>query len=287
MRNIFLFLRSYSNLLTFLFLQGLSIYFIVNYNKYHQAAFGSTMNRFTGSINKKYNKVEYYFQLSRTNDSLVVANEILYNKLRNNFNIQDSGNKSIIIDSIRVDSIIKFRKFNYLSAKVVSNSVSQQSNFIVVNGPNVKYFKKGMGVVGINNDVVGVITEVDGDYAVLMSLLHKDSHLNGKIFSSEGESGTLSWNGSQPNILSLSNIPKSAIVKAGDSIVTNLSGIFPKGLLIGRVQTVKPEKVNNNFNITLKTSVNFYSLEFVYVIQSVDAEPIKNILDKVKAAENK
>jgi rod shape-determining protein MreC len=274
-------------LLTFLFLQGLSIYFIVSYSRYHQAAFGSTMNRFTGKINKQYNKAEYYFQLSRTNDSLVVANEILYNKLRSNYNVSDSGTKTVVIDSIRIDSIVQFRKFNYLHAKVVSNSVSQQSNYIVVNGANVKYFKKGMGVVGINNDVVGVITEVDGDYAVIMSLMHKDSHLNGKLFGSEGQSGTLSWSGTQPNILSLSNIPKSATVKVGDSIVTNLSAIFPKGLLIGRVQSVTPEKVNNNFNIKLKTSVNFYNLEFVYAIQSVDAEPIKNILEKVKAAETK
>jgi rod shape-determining protein MreC len=245
------------------------------------------MNKITGSINKKYNKVEYYFQLSKTNDSLVVANEILYNKLKNNYNIADSGIKTAVIDSIRIDSIVRFRKFNYLSAKVVHNSLSQQSNYIVATGPNVKYFKKGMGVVGLNNEVVGVITEVDGDYAVIMSLMHKDSHLNGKIFSNEGESGTLSWSGNTPNILSLSNIPKSAKVKVGDSVVTNLSAIFPKGLLIGRVQSIKPEQVNNNFNIALKTAANFYSLEYVYAIQSADAEPVKNILDKVKAAENK
>jgi rod shape-determining protein MreC len=284
-RNIFIFLRSYSNLLTFLFLQGLSIYFIVNYNKYHQAAFGNTMNKFTGGINKQYNKAEYYFQLSRTNDSLVSANQMLYNKLRSNFNIQDSGTKSVVIDSVRIDSIVKFRKFNYLSAKVVYNSLNQQSNYIVANGPNVKYFKKGMGVVSINNDVVGVITEVNGDYAVIMSLMHKDSHLNGKLFGGEGQSGTLAWDGTNINVIGLNNIPKSAAVKVGDSVVTNVSAIFPKGLLVGRVQNVKPEKVNNNFKIDLKTSVNFNNIEFIYAIQSADAEPIQQILDQAKINE--
>ena len=244
------------------------------------------MNTFTGSINKQYNKAEYYFQLSKTNDSLVIANQRLYNKLKENYNISDSGITTVVIDSVRIDSIVKYKKFNYLSAKVVSNSVSQQSNYIVVNGTNVKFFKKGMGVVDISNSVVGIVTEVDGDYAVIMSLMHKDSHLNGKIFGASTPSGTLSWAGKEPNLLSLSNISKSATVNKGDSIVTNISGTFPKGLLIGRIATVVPEKVNNNFKIELKTAVNFYNLEFIYAIQSMDAEPIKNILEKAKSVAN-
>ena len=285
MRNIFLFIRRYANLLVFLFLQVLSIYFIISYSKYHEAAFGNTTNKFTGSINKRYNKVEYYFQLKRTNDSLVKANEFLYNKLRSNFNINDSVDKKFI-DTMRIDSINRYRKFNYLNAKVIANSISAQSNFIVINGSNVHTFKKGMGIVGINNDVVGVITEVNGDYAAVMSLLHKDSKLSGKLLKG-GETGTLSWDGKKPNILSLNNIPKSAKVAIGDTIITSgFSAIFPKGIMIGRVTDIKPETTNNNYRITLKSAANFYNIEYVYAIESADTEPIKNILDKAKASVN-
>jgi rod shape-determining protein MreC len=266
-------------------LQGLSIYFIVSYSKYHQAAFGNTTNKFTGAINKQYNKVEYYFQLSRTNDSLVKANEMLYNKLRSNYNLPDSGNRETV-DSIRVDSIVSYKKITYLSAKVISNSVSLQNNFIVINGPNVKNFTVNMGVVDVNNSVVGKIIAVEGDYAVVMSLLHKDSKLNGKLFKGEQESGIVLWNGEKPNILALTNIAKSATVAVGDSVVTNISNFFPKGLLIGRVVSVKPETVNNNFKIVLKSAVNFNSIEYVYAIKNKDAEPVNNILDKVKASNN-
>jgi rod shape-determining protein MreC len=280
-RNIFLFIRRYSNLVVFLFLQVLCIYFIVSYNKYHQAAFGNTINKFTGSINKQYNKVEYYFQLSRTNDSLVKANEVLYNKLRSNFNLPDSSSRTTI-DTIRIDSIISYKRITYLGAKVISNSISSQSNYIVITGPNVKYFTKSMGVVDVNNNIVGKITEVNGDYAVVMSLLNKDSKVNGKLYKNEENSGIVSWNGESTNILSFSNIPKSAVVKVGDSVVTNISSYFPKGLLIGKVTSVKPEKVNNNFNILLKSAVNFNSIEYVYVVENKDAEATKNILEKVK-----
>ena len=285
MRNIFLFIRRYANLLIFLILQVICIYFIVSYSKYHEAAFGDTANKFTGRINKQYNKVEYYFQLKRTNDSLVKANEVLYNKLRSNFNISDSVDK-VFIDTMRIDSINRYRKFNYLNAKVVANSIAAQSNFIVINGSNVHSFKKGMGIVGINNDVIGVITEVNGDYAAVMSLLHKDSKLSGKLLKG-GETGTLSWDGKKPNILSLNNIPKSAKIAVGDTVITSgFSAIFPKGIMIGRVTDVKPETSNNNYRITIKSAANFYNIEYVYAIESADANPVKNILDKAKASVN-
>jgi rod shape-determining protein MreC len=243
------------------------------------------MNRLTGNINKQYNKVEYYFQLKRTNDSLVKANEMLYNKLRRDFNIPDSADRAVI-DTMRIDSVLQFRKFNYLSAKVVSNSVSSQSNFIVINGPNVKKFKSGMGVVGVNNDVVGVITEVDGDYAVIMSLLHKDSQLSGML-QKGGETGTLSWSGETPDIITLTGISKGAKVAKGDTIITSgKSGIFPKGLLIGRVTNIRAETSNNNYKITFRPAADFNNMEYVYAIESVDAEPIKKLIDKAKAAIN-
>lgn len=285
MQNIFLFIRRYANLLLFLFLQVLCIYFIISYSKYHEAALGNTANKFTGRINSQFNRVEYYFQLKKTNDSLVKANEALYNKLRSNYNIADSVDK-IVVDTMRIDSILQYRKFNYLNAKVVANSTAAQSNFIVITGSNVHTFKKGMGIVGVKNDVVGIVTEVNGDYAVVMSLLHKDSKISGRLLKG-GETGTLSWNGEKPNILALNNIAQSAKVVKGDSVVTSgFSATFPRGILIGRVTDVKKESSNNNYKITLRSAADFYSLEYVYAIQSADAEAVKNILEKAKASVN-
>ena len=66
-----------------------------------------------------------------------------------------------------------------------------------------------MGIVDPNNAVVGIITEVADDYAVVMSLLHKDSHISGKLLKA-GETGHVTWDGKEPNIITLTDIPKSA-----------------------------------------------------------------------------
>lgn len=281
MRNIFLFIRLYFNLIFFLILQGLSIYLIIHYSNYHHAAFGNFSNQLTGKVNEQYSRVDNYFRLKKTNDSLVKANEALYNKLKIDFELPDSVSKTMI-DSISTDSLNQFRKFTYLRARVVSNAVSAQNNYIVLSRGKNQHLHEGMGIVDINNAVVGIITEVTNDYAVVMSLLHKDSHLSGKLLKS-GEIGTLNWDGKEPNIITLMNIPKSAKVAVGDTIITSgYSTSFPKGMIIGTISGVYTETSSNNFRIKFKTAANFYSLQYVYAIDNNQQESINQVLDKLK-----
>ena len=277
MRNIFLFIRRYFNFLLFLLLQVLSIFLIVQYSKYHQAMFGNSANRITGKVNEQYNKIEYYFQLKRTNDSLLKANEILYNKLASNFNLPDSGSKQVI-DTIKIDSIVQYRKFNYLSAKVVANSITSQSNFVVLQSTNATQMRVGMGIVDPNNSVVGAITEINGEFIVVMSLLHKDSRISGKLLKT-GETGTVLWDGKHPNLVTLSGIPKSTKVAKGDSVITSgFSTIFPKGILIGRIDEVFLEKSTNNFKIVVHTAANFHNLEYAYAINNSQQPVIDQLI---------
>ena len=281
MRNIFLFIRRYFNFLVFLVLQILCVTLIVQYSKYHQAMFGNSANRITGKVNSQYDRIEYYFQLKKTNDSLVRANEALYNKLASNFSLPDSGNR-VVVDTIRMDSIQQYRKFTYLHAKVVANAVTSPSNFIVLQTVNTPQMRVGMGIVGANNEVVGVITDISGEYAVVMSLLHKDSKISGKLLKT-GETGTISWDGKYPNLVTLTGIPKSTKLAKGDSVITSgFSTIFPKGLLVGRIHEVFLETATNNYKIVVRTASNFYNLEWAYAINNIQQPVIDQLLEKAK-----
>jgi len=280
-RNIFLFIRRYFNFLFFLLLQGFCIYLIVHYSKYHNAVFGNIANQLTGKVNTQYSRVEHYFRLKKTNDSLVSANEKLYNKLKANFELPDTSSKTVI-DTIRVDSVEQHRKYTYFGAKVVYNSVASQNNFIVLGRGQAQQLKEGMGIIDPNNAVVGIITELSNDYAVVMSLLHKDSHISGKLLKG-GETGTLNWDGRIPNIISLIGIPKSAKIAIGDTIISSgFSTSLPKGMIIGTVTELIPEKSTSNYLIRFRSAANFYNLEYVFAIDNKQTEDINNLLDKVK-----
>ena len=284
MRNIFLFIRRYFNLILFLFLQVISIYLIVHYSRYHNAMFSNVTGQLTGKVNEQFSRVEYYFQLKRTNDSLVKANAKLYNKLKADFSLPDTA-VNMLVDSLKIDSLEAHRRYVYYPAKVVYNSVSAQNNFIVLSRGSNQNIRTGMGVIDPNTGVVGVVTDVSADYSVVMSLLHKDSRLNGKLFKT-GETGTINWDGKTPNMLSLKDIPKGAKVAKGDTIISSgFSTSIPKGMMVGIVEEAVPDKSSSNYLIRFRSAANFYNLEYVYVIENRQANDIKAILDNVKKKE--
>ncbi len=281
MRNIFFFIRRHFNLLLCFILQAFAIYLIVHYSKYHEAVFGETSNQITGRINSQYSELSKYFRLKRINDSLVKANEMLYNKLRQDFDIPDTVPRQVI-DTIRIDSLLQYRRYTYLSSRVVANSVSQANNFIVLSRGSRSGLRTGMGVITPGNAVTGVITGVSADYAVVMSLLHKDTRLSGKLQKS-GETGQISWDGKATNILTLSNVPKSAKVAVGDTVITSgFSTSFPAGLLVGRISEIYAEKSTSNYLIRLKTFADFNNLNYAYAIDNAQQVAVDKILDSLK-----
>lgn len=282
MRNIFLFIRRYFNFIFFLLLQGYCIYLIVHYNKYHSAIAAVHINEITGRVNEQYNKVDYYLQLKNANQQLIKDNERLHNLMKANFERPDTINK-IVIDSIASDTLGNHRKWLYQAAKVVSNSVSAQNNFIVLGRGSAQQLKKDEGVIDINNGVVGIVTDVSENYAVVMSLLHKDSKINALVKNDPQGGGTIIWDGKEPNYLSMINVRKSVKVAKGDTVLTSgITTTFPYGLLIGTVEQVEPEKSTNNYIIKVKSTANFYNLQFVYAIDNNQREEINKLVEKAK-----
>jgi rod shape-determining protein MreC len=237
------------------------------------------MNQVTGKVNAQYNKIQYYFQLTKTNDSLVKENELLYNKLKADFLLPDNTNKKVL-DTVKVDSLEQYRVYNYLRAKVVYNSVSLPDNFIELARGSKDGMKKDRGVIDLNNNVVGIITDVSDGYSVVMSLLHKDSKISAKL-KKGGDAGKVTWDGADPNILTLTEIRKSAKVAIGDSVVTSgYTPTFPYGLMIGTVIEIDPDKSMNTLLIKLRSATNFYNLEYVFAIDNLQKDAMEQLLEK-------
>ncbi len=276
-RNIFLFIRRYANFLLFVLLQVLSIYLIVHYSRYHDAMFSSTANRITGGINKQYNKVDDYLKLRQTNDSLFKANEVLYNRLRENYSLPQNATKTIV-DTLRIDSLTQYKTTEYIGAKVVASSVTAQNNYLVLFGENISGLRKDMVVTDPANSLAGVITNISGNYAVVMSLLHRDSKISARLKQSQ-EPATIIWDGNTPNVLQLHGISKATKVMVGDSVITTgFSTAIPKGILIGRVKTVAKATASSTLNITVTPATNFTDLQYGYIINDTQQEKIKSLL---------
>ncbi|MEO5946753.1 MAG: rod shape-determining protein MreC, partial [Chitinophagaceae bacterium] len=85
MRNIFLFIRRYRTLLTFLFLQGVALWFLFTYNRFHKAKGLGVANEITGWVNSKYSNVQSFLTLKDENRRVHKMNDSLLNLLSRNF----------------------------------------------------------------------------------------------------------------------------------------------------------------------------------------------------------
>jgi rod shape-determining protein MreC len=135
--------------------------------------------------------------------------------------------------------------------------------------------------------VVGIVTDVSENFAVVMSMLHKDSRINALLKNDPLAGGTVVWDGKEPNYLSMINVRKSAKVAKGDTVVTSgITTTFPYGLLIGTVEQVLPEQSSNNYIIKIKSAANFFNLQHVYAIDNYQKEEINKLVEKAKSKIN-
>ena len=279
MRNVFLFIRRHFNFLFFLVLQIIALSFLFRFNKFHEAAFLNVSTEITGRINERYNNIEYYFQLKKTNESLVQENLRLRQQLKENYEAPDSIRR-LIHDTIRVDttSIIKYM---ILEAKVVSNTTSQQANYLTIHRGFAQGVRPNMGVTGPQG-IVGSVVNVSKNFATVQSMLHYQFRVVAKLKHSN-ETGTIEWDGLSPLLVTMKNIPKSVKVEKGDSVLTTqISSLFPANLMIGTVAEIVPDNSSNFYTLKVRPATNFGTIEYVYVIDNLQYDEQKLLEDSTR-----
>lgn len=282
MRNVFLFIRRNLNFLFFLIMQGFALYMLFHYNRFHEAVFLDAASEVTGRINRQYNNVEYYFRLKKTNDILVEENQRLRNLLKEDFLIPDTSSE-LAFDTIRVDSIEQYRRYQYYPAKVINNSVTGQNNYLTIGRGYAQGIRKDMAVVSPSG-IVGTVVNVSKNMATVMSLLHRQSRVSVSL-KKTGETGSIEWDGKDPLVITFKNIPKSVPVKIGDTVVTSRYSTFPARQLVGTISAVESETGSNFYTLKLKPLTNFFNIQFVYAVKNLQREEQEELEKATKKQE--
>jgi rod shape-determining protein MreC len=271
MRNVFLFLRRYAVFIIFLVMQIIALSMLFTDNRFHNTVLGMFSNEMAGNINSRVDKAEEFLSLSEQNQKLREQNAKLLSLLPNGILLPDSA-MEMVTDTFRLDSIKQYRQYDYLSAKVISNTVFLQQNYIVLHRGSDQGITPNMAVVGIDG-VIGTVVHVSPNMALVMSLLNRQSKVIATLKKGSGL-GEINWDGKDPGYLVLTKIPKTVVVKKGDTVVTSpYSDKFPPGLPIGVVTEVEQDQETNTYILAVKTAVNFYNVQHAFAVRNkLDAE---------------
>ena len=285
MQQLIDFILRKKDVVVYFVLLSLSLSLIFNSNYFHKSKFIIFSNGITNYTNEVFENINWYFELKKINSSLVEENLILKNQLEK------------FIEKNSIDSLENVA-FQYHNAKVISNNLSSIKNNLVINKGIKHGLKNEMGVIS-STGIIGIINRTSKNYSSVMSVLNTESKINAKV-KRTSHFGTLEWNGLSNRELLLNDIPETADIKIGDSIITGgMSLIFPEGINIGVVSEImKKEKFNdtvmkfhisnqvkianiefreNYLNIEVKLHTDMNNLNNVYVIESLNKNEFENI----------
>jgi rod shape-determining protein MreC len=279
MRNVFLFLKRYSVFILFLVLQGLALSLLFSYNRFHQTIYGMFSNEVAGNLNNRVNKVESFFTLSEQNQALRKQNAALLSYLPSGSVIPETSFQ-LVVDTVKVDSLKSYRQYQYFDAKIISNSVFLQQNNMVLHRGSAQGIVPNMAVVGTDG-LIGTVISVSENMSIVMSLLHRQSKVIAVLKKGSGL-GEVSWDGKDPRFLLLSKIPKTIVVKKGDTVVSSpYSDKFPPGLPIGYVEKIDQDQETNTYKLKIRTAVDFYSVQHAYIVKNILQEEMDQLKSTV------
>ena len=279
MRNLFVFFRRFSVFILFLVMQGLALFILVQYNKSHQAWYMQTAYEVTGRINSQANKVESYFALKENNRLIAEENTRLQNGSFNSFITIDTTGHTMIDSSYKWDTTGMQRKYFYRTAQVVASPVSQQKNYVELQRGSNQGISRDQAVISAGG-IVGIVTDVNGNFSNVMSLLNRDVRTS-VLMKKDLASGILTWDGKSPDQLQLS-IPKSAVVKVGDTILTSNLSSYPPGLMVGTVDKIEIEEGSGSHLLQVKPGANFRSLQYVDVVENLFLKEQQEMQERVR-----
>lgn len=271
MWNLLRYLYRHHVVLLFIVLEIISLILVFNRNDFQRAIFMTSANRLTGRVYEAYSGVTSYFGLATTNRQLSEENARLRLSLYNL--IQDSVTYSRVHDSIPTGSA---SPYTFQPARVISNSVSRQYNYITINKGRRDGIRADMGVIAPGG-AVGVVAFVSESYATIISLLNPRWNISARLQRNH-YFGSLSWDGTDYRYARLTEIPFHVDLLVGDTVTTSgFSTIFPEGVMLGFVEEFSRDGGDNFYSIKVKLSVDFKSLVWVDVVDNMDRDEIKFI----------
>ena len=272
MQQIFNFIYKNSNKLLFLLLLGISLILTIQSHSFHRSKVISSANFVSGGVYQRINNVSEYLHLKTQNEILANENAKLKGLL---LNIKDST----VLP--KIDTLKGISKVNIIVSKVIHNSYNVYNNYLTVNSGEKDGVRSDMGVIN-STGIVGIIDQTSTNYATVISILNKKSQINAKI-KKTNHFGSLIWNGKSTGFVQLIDVPRLAMIRKGDTIVTGgQSVIFPENINIGVIDKIYIDNQTNYYTLNVKLFNDMTNLGHVYIIKSKDREEIINLEKKSK-----
>nr|WP_269847324.1 rod shape-determining protein MreC [Paenibacillus sonchi] len=164
--------------------------------------------------------------------------------------------------------------YEYHIAQVLSLSTEPNNSTLVINLGSKDGVKPNMSVISVEG-LVGVISEVSNFTSTVKLMTMMDVNdpnsqppIAATVFNKEGNTfGMIESYDQQSGMLMMNKIPVGNPVAVGDTIISSgIGGVYPRGMTIGKVESVKVGEYGLTSTATVKPSAEFQDWKELIVV---------------------
>ena len=222
--------------------------------------FASTMIRTGGNFIKAFTD---YGELKE-------ENEKLKNQLASMGQLQRDAEEAVL-ENESLKAMLGIARehtdFHFADCLVVGNGKNGFSHTLTLNKGKTDGLKPKDLVITADG-VVGFVNEVGLNWSKVITVLDSSCEI-GAIVTRTQDVGVLDWDYalSEQNLLKLAYLNTDVVLHNGDSVETSgIGGMFPKGILLGRVRELKAESNGISQYAVLEPAVDVDAVKTVFVI---------------------
>ena len=163
--------------------------------------------------------------------------------------------------------------YKTVDAYIIAWSSTDWTNTFTINRGTNAGIEENLCAITANGEVVGLVTEVGTNYAIVKTVLDSTLEISATIASS-GHNGMVSGGYIDGNetFLKMAYLPSSAVIRNKDQVVTSGSTVYPKGLILGNVVDAGFEETGVAKYAVLDPAADISSMEQVFIITEYTTE---------------
>lgn len=160
--------------------------------------------------------------------------------------------------------------YEIVNATVVNRNKSYWYQTLTIDKGKANGLGENMVVI-TKNGLIGKLEKVTNKSATVKLITANDvnNKVSVAIATSNGETNAiLSGYDKKKNEILVSGVDSNIDIKKDDSVTTSgLGGMFPRGIYIGKVESISTDKYGLSKTLAIKTNQNFNSIHYVTVLK--------------------
>ncbi len=219
---------------------------------------------------------ERYYSYMFRYEALEAENEALKAQIAN---MEDAARKADATEreNTRLRSQLSFKDshdtYDLVDAYIIGWSSTDWSNTVTINRGSTSGIAENMVAITAVGEVVGLVTQVGPNFAVVKTVLDSTLEISATITTS-GYNGMVSGGYIEGNekYLQMDYLPSSSIIRNKDQVVTSGSTVYPRGLVLGKVVDAGFKETGVAKYAVLKPAADISSLEQIFIVTNFRTE---------------